>query len=175
MSDPHESPAVRRLDRAKMNRLAFIRLLYLQGIEQYSQPRPLSAASILTFHDTAELFLILAADHLQAGPVSQNPSLLQYWTVLRPRRGFTGVELSGQHGIARLISVRNDLKHLGALPSAEAVDDARSSVTWLCQPQLAPLFFFDLAPPSRVRGWWFSFDLAPPVVAGQAWLAGGWT
>ena len=71
MSDPHEPPAGRRLDQAKMNRLAFIRLLYLQGIEQYRQPRPLSAASILTFHDTTELFLILAADHMQAGPVSR--------------------------------------------------------------------------------------------------------
>lgn len=145
MSDPHESPAVRRLDRAKMNRLAFIRLLYLQGIEQYRQPRPLSAASTLTFHDTTELFLILAADHLQAGPVSRDSSLLQYWTVLRPRRGFTGVELSGQHGIARLISVRNDLKHLGALPSAEDVDDARSSVTGFLEDNTPKVFGLEFA------------------------------
>jgi len=145
MSDPHEPPAGRRLDQAKMNRLAFIRLLYLQGIEQYRQPRPLSAASILTFHDTTELFLILAADHMQAGPVSRDGSLLQYWTVLRPRRGFTGVELSGQHGIARLISVRNDLKHLGALPSAEAVDDARSSVTGFLEDNTPKVFGLEFA------------------------------
>ena len=145
MSDPHEPPAGRRLDRAKMNRLAFIRLLYLQGIEQYRQPRPLSAASILIFHDTTELFLILAADHMQAGPVSRDSSLLQYWTVLRPRRGFTGVELSGQHGIARLISVQNDLKHLGALPSAEAVDDARSSVTGFLEDNTPKVFGLEFA------------------------------
>jgi hypothetical protein len=145
MSDPHEQPAGRRLDQAKMNRLAFIHLLYLQGIEQYRQPRPLSAASILTFHDTTELFLILAADHMQAGPVSRDSSLLQYWTVLRPRRGFTGVELSGQHGIARLISVRNDLKHLGALPSAEAVDDARSSVTGFLEDNTPKVFGLEFA------------------------------
>jgi hypothetical protein len=58
---------------------------------------------------------------------------------------------------------------------AEAAKRLLAADLWLCQPQLAPLFFFDLAPSSRVRGWWFSFDLAPPVVAGQAWLAGGWT
>ena len=140
MSDPHEPPAVRRLDPAKMNRLAFIRLLYLQGIEQYRKPRPLSAASILTFHDSTELFLILAADHLQAGPVARDSGLLQYWTVLRPRRGFVGVELSGQHGIARLISVRNNFKHLGALPSAEDVDDARSSVTGFLEDDAPKVF-----------------------------------
>jgi hypothetical protein len=140
MSGPHEPSAARRLDQAKMNRLAFIRLLYLQGITQYSQPRPLSVASTLTFHDTTELFLILAADHLRAGPVARDSSLLQYWTVLRPRRGFTGVELSGQHGIARLISVRNDLKHLGALPSTEDVDDARSSVTGFLEDNTPKVF-----------------------------------
>jgi hypothetical protein len=145
MSGPHESPTVRRLDRAKMNRLAFIRLLYLEGIEQYRQPRPLSAASVLTLHDTTELFLILAVDHLQAGPVSRDSGLLQYWTVLRSRRGFAGVELSGQHGIARLISVRNDLKHLGALPSAEDIDDARSSVTGFLEDNTPKVFGLEFA------------------------------
>lgn len=49
------------LDAVKMDRLAFIRLLHRQAVEQSIQPRPLSAASILTFHDTAEQFLILAS------------------------------------------------------------------------------------------------------------------
>jgi hypothetical protein len=159
MSDLDEPPAVRRLDLAKMNRLAFIRLLYLQGIEQYRKMRPLSAASILTFHDTAELFLILAADHLQAGPVTRDSGLLQYWTVLRSRRGFAGVELSGQHGIARLISVRNDFKHLGALPSADDVDDARSSVTGFLEDNTPKVFglefsgidMADVVPQERAR------------------------
>ena len=48
------------------------------------------------------------------------------------------------------------------------------TTVWLCQPQVGPLFFFDPAPPFRVRGGWFSFDLAPRVVAGRNWLAGGW-
>jgi hypothetical protein len=159
MSDPHKPPAVRRLDPAKMNRLAFIRLLYLQGIEQYRKPRPLSAASILTFHDSTELFLILAADHLQAGPVARDSGLLQYWTLLRPRRGFVGVELSGQHGIARLIGVRNNFKHLGALPSAEDVDDARSSVTGFLEDNAPKVFglefsaidMADVVPQERAR------------------------
>jgi hypothetical protein len=38
--------------------------LYQQGIEQARRPEPLSLASLLTFHDSVELFLVLAADHL---------------------------------------------------------------------------------------------------------------
>ena len=34
---------------------------------------------------------------------------------------------------------------------------------WPCQPRLAPLFSFDLAPHSVAPGWEFSFDLAPPA------------
>ncbi len=35
--------------------------------------------------------------------------------------------------------------------------------SWLCQPQLAPVFSFDLAPSSWCEGREFSFDLAPPI------------
>src|SRR5260370_21133334 len=41
------------------------------------------------------------------------------------------------------------------------------AVAWLCQPQLAPVFSFDLAPPLAVPGWEFSSDLAPRL-AGRA-------
>jgi hypothetical protein len=145
MSAPDEPRVPQPLDPAKMDRLALIRLLYLQGVEQSRQPRPLSAASILTFHDTTELFLILAAEHLQAGPITRDSSLLQYWTVLRSRRGFTGVELSGQHGIGRLISVRNDVKHLGKLPSPEDIVDARSSVTGFLEDNTPKVFGLEFA------------------------------
>jgi hypothetical protein len=145
MSASDERLAARRLAPGGINRLAFIRLLYLQGIGQSRQPRPLSAASIMTFHDATELFLILAAEHLKAGPVARDSGLLQYWTVLRPRRGFAGVELSGQHGIGRLISVRNDVKHLGALPSAEDIADARSSVTGFLEDSTPKAFGLEFA------------------------------
>jgi hypothetical protein len=49
-----------------MRRLAFIRLLYQQGVGQSQLPEPLSFSCVLTFHDTIELFVILAAEHLQA-------------------------------------------------------------------------------------------------------------
>ncbi len=56
----------------------------------------------------------------------------------------------------------------GASPAVTPpqVSDGQA-VAWLCQPQLAPVFSFDLAPPLAVPGWEFSSDLAPRL-AGRA-------
>jgi hypothetical protein len=48
------------LDALTMNRLAFVRMEYQQGVEQARRPEPLSFASLLLFHDCVELFLVLA-------------------------------------------------------------------------------------------------------------------
>jgi hypothetical protein len=113
-----------------MNHLGFIRLLYQQGIEQTQLPEPLSYASLLAFHDSVELFLVLAADHLGAPLNRRDPNFLDYWQVLRRTEKFAdGVDLSGQPAMDRLNRYRNALKHVGAFPGREAVEDARSSVT----------------------------------------------
>lgn len=52
------------LDPLTVQRLAFIRFLYEQGVSQADQPEPLSATAVLSFHDAVELFLRLAAEHL---------------------------------------------------------------------------------------------------------------
>jgi hypothetical protein len=128
MSAPHEPPALPRLDLGTVNRLAFIRLLYLQGIEQARLPEPLSFTSLLTFHDAVELFLVLAADRLGAPLPRRDPNFLDYWQILRRTESFPdGVELSGQPGMDRLNRYRNALKHAGAWPGREAVEDALAS------------------------------------------------
>src|SRR5689334_3580564 len=53
----HSAMTAPALDRLTMSRLALIRLLYLQGIEQSGLPVPLAYSSVLTFHDAVELFL----------------------------------------------------------------------------------------------------------------------
>ena len=45
-----------------LQRLSFIRYLYGIAVEQSKQPEPFGAASVLTFHDSVELFLQLAAE-----------------------------------------------------------------------------------------------------------------
>jgi hypothetical protein len=129
MSAPDEPSAAQPLDPGTVKRLAFIRLLYLQGVEQARRTEPLSLASLLTFHDSVELFLVLASDHLGAPLPRRDPNFLDYWQILRRTETFpAGVALSGQPGMDRLNRHRNSLKHAGAFPSREAVEDAHSSV-----------------------------------------------
>ena len=64
---------------------------------------------------------------------------------MKPRRDFKGVELSGQHGISRLNSVRNDLKHLGAMPSQEDIDDSRSAVAGFLEDNTPKVFGLELS------------------------------
>lgn len=44
-------------------RLAFVKYLLNLGTSQAKQPEPPSSAALLMFHDAAELFLHLAAEH----------------------------------------------------------------------------------------------------------------
>lgn len=147
-------------DPTTMNHLAFIRLLYQQGIEQARQPEPLSFASLLTFHDSVELFLVLAADHLGAPPPRRDPGFLDYWQILRPTDDFPhGVALSGRPSMDRLNRYRNALKHAGAFPGREAVQDALTSTVGFFENNTPAVFALafdaidmaDLVPQQDVR------------------------
>ncbi|MEV6831226.1 hypothetical protein [Amycolatopsis sp. NPDC051102] len=59
------TPVPQPLDANVMRRLAFIRFLYDQSMDQVNQPEPLPATAILSFHDAVELFLRLSAEHLK--------------------------------------------------------------------------------------------------------------
>jgi hypothetical protein len=118
------------LDAPTMTRLALIRLLHQQGVEQAAQPEPLSFFSLLMFHDSVELFLVLAADHLGASLPRRDPGFLDYWQILRRTDAFpAGVNLTGQPAMDRLNRYRNALKHAGALPGGDAVQEARITTT----------------------------------------------
>jgi hypothetical protein len=48
----------------KTRRLAFVKYLLRLANGQVKQAEPLASAAVLMFHDAAELFLDLAAEHL---------------------------------------------------------------------------------------------------------------
>jgi hypothetical protein len=52
------------IDPQEMKRLALIRFLYTEGLEEVARPAPLSSRALLSFHDAVEMFLLLAAEHL---------------------------------------------------------------------------------------------------------------
>jgi len=108
-----------------MRRLAFIKYLYGIAVEQSHRPGDLKAASILTFHDSVELFLQLAAEHLNEG--TKNIQFEQYWERLEPHLG--GQPLVEKESMRRLNKLRVNLKHDGTFPSPLSVEGFRASVT----------------------------------------------
>jgi hypothetical protein len=109
------------LEATTMRRLAFTRYLYTLGLEQLAKPEPLSSAAILAFHDAAELFLQLAAEHVDADTHS-GISFMQYWAVLQPKieGGVTQKE-----AMRRLNSARRGLKHAGTTLTARELESFR--------------------------------------------------
>ena len=55
------------IDNVTIQRLALIRYLYNSAVEESRKPEPIGSTSILMFHDSIELFLQLASEHLNAG------------------------------------------------------------------------------------------------------------
>jgi hypothetical protein len=114
-------------DPATMSRLAFLRQLYQQGAEQSRLPEPLNATAVLSVHDASELFLVLAAEHLNAS-LPKHVAFMDYWKLLDPAKLPDGVALSGQQRMGRLNELRNGLKHRGTMPSVAAVTQACADV-----------------------------------------------
>jgi hypothetical protein len=109
----------------EMRRLAFIKYLYGIAVEQSHRPGDLKAASILTFHDSIELFLQLAAEHLNEG--TRGIQFEQYWERLEPR--LSGHSLAEKESMRRLNKLRVNLKHDGTFPSPLSVEGFRGGVT----------------------------------------------
>ncbi|MFJ1588618.1 hypothetical protein ACIOC1_35520 [Streptomyces sp. NPDC088197] len=110
-----------------VQRLAFIRFLYEQGTAQAGQPQPIAATSVLSFHDSVELFLVLAGEHLQVNlPTQINFS--EYWGKLAPKLP-SGSELPSKKAMERMNKLRVNLKHHGAIPSPTDIAQVKADVT----------------------------------------------
>lgn len=129
MATPHLIPTT-------MERLAFIRLLHQKGVDETQLPTPLNFTSILTLHDSVELFLILAGEHLGV-TLPNHIQFMKYWDELHPKKHPNGVDLSVKVGMDRLNRHRNTFKHTGVPPGIQAIELARSDVA---------VFFEDNAP-----------------------------
>ncbi|MFC5155898.1 hypothetical protein [Streptomyces amakusaensis] len=121
-----KEPPINAITSQEMQRLAFIRLLVQQGVEQSAKPEPIAAAAILTFHDAVELFLMLTSEHLGVTVPDKGAFVPRYFDSLHPdKAGPRGIDLEGKLAVKRLTDHRNAFKHAGALPSGSAVEQAR--------------------------------------------------
>ena len=108
-----------------VRRLAFIRFLYGQGLDQARRPQPLAATALLSFHDAVEMFLLLAAEHLNVS-LDKNTTFDGYWTQIAAK---ADVQLPSRNAMRRMNLSRVSFKHHGSIPSATDLDQFRADVT----------------------------------------------
>lgn len=93
-----------------LRRLAFIRYLFLLGVEQSTKPEPVCNIAILSFHDSIELFLALTCEHFEVN--ATKAEFMGYFDLLQPF-----VELSQKESMRRFNKTRVSLKHQGVMTS----------------------------------------------------------
>ena len=108
-----------------LRRLAFIRYLYKIGIEQSNHPEPLNAISLLSFHDAAELFLQLSAEHTSAS--GTNVEFMGYWDTINLK--LDPKQITQKESMRRLNKARVQLKHYGVSPSKLDIETFRATTT----------------------------------------------
>lgn len=98
-----------------ISRLALIKQLFKIGLEQSKLPEPTCAFSILTFHDSVEMFLKLLAE--QNGVKADNFNFLDYWSSIPT--------LTLRESMKNLNARRVNIKHKGLLPSKTDIEISR--------------------------------------------------
>lgn len=102
-----------------LKRLSIIKLLYSHGTYQSSQPDTVSFFSILSFHDSIEMFLKLLA--LKNNINSTNFKFLDYWDKIP--------NLTMKEAARALNTRRVNLKHKGLIPGKLEVEASRVTAT----------------------------------------------
>ncbi|MFJ6730006.1 hypothetical protein ACIQPQ_34415 [Streptomyces sp. NPDC091281] len=105
-----------------VQRLAYVRYLYREGIEQSRQPAPLRSRAITSFHDAVENYLGTIVQHLKID-VAKAPDFIAYWALIRPK-----FELPKKDPMKRLNDARVALKHNGTFPSEHQIEQARHTL-----------------------------------------------
>lgn len=126
------------LDPLTVQRLAYVRYLYREGVEQSRQPSPLRSRAITSFHDAVENFIGLAAQHLGV-ELKKNAEFLSYWEAIKPV-----FELPKKDQMKRLNDARVALKHNGTFPSAHQIEQARETVIDFFTSVTPKIFGIDL-------------------------------
>ncbi|WP_431921307.1 hypothetical protein [Nonomuraea jabiensis] len=150
------------LDPLAMQRLAFIRLLHQQGIDQSRLPQPLNFSCVLAFHDSIELFLVLAGEHLGIHiPERASGGFVgRYFdNLLLSTANPQGVELVGRNGVKRLTDLRNAFKHANTWPGVQGIEQSRIDAATFFEEntpkvfgiQYADIDMADLVPLDDVR------------------------
>lgn len=95
-----------------IKRLSHIKQLFKLGIDQSNQHENIAVFSILSFHDSIEMFLKLLAEH--KGIDASKFSFIKYWEVIP--------ELTLKESLRNLNARRVNIKHKGLLPAKSEIE-----------------------------------------------------
>lgn len=102
-----------------LKRLAIIKYLYKIGVEQSKQVETVAAFSILSFHDSVEMFLKFLAESKNIN--SNKFDFLDYWSKIPT--------LTLKETMRNLNTRRVNIKHKGILPSKTDIEISRVNTT----------------------------------------------
>lgn len=102
-----------------IKRLALVKYLYKIGVEQSKQSETAASFSILSLHDSIEMFLKLLAE--KKNLKSDKFSFLDYWVNIP--------ELTLKESMRNLNARRVNIKHKGLLPSKSDIEVSRVNTT----------------------------------------------
>ena len=119
------------MDELTTKRLAVIKQLYLHGVEQSYEVEPMNGFSILSFHDSVEMFMKLCAE-VKGVKITKDVKFGDYFSKLP--------DLLCNATMSNLNSKRVSLKHYGALPSKLDIEISRVNVADFFE-QNTPIFF----------------------------------
>jgi len=139
------------LNETTLKRLAFIKYIYKNSVAQSHSPEPMCGASILLLHDSIELFLHLAAEHLDVA-INRDTPFMKYWDLLSPKlpEGYP----THNSSMLRLNSSRVELKHRGTRPCKSDIEGFRVYATDFFKENTPPIFgieFSDISLISLVK------------------------
>jgi len=132
-----------------MSRLSYIRYMYNMAVEQSEKPYPLSAISILLFHDCVELFLQLVSEHLGVG--KNGCKFMDYWNEIEQKTKYL---LTQKDAMKRLNESRVIFKHNGVKVDRSEINVFLVSVTNFFEENTYPVFdinFDSISTTSLVR------------------------
>lgn len=101
-------------------RLAKIKYLYKIGIEQSMQEGTFAGFSLLSFHDCAEMFLLLVAEE-HGDKIEENMPFMGFWNKYK--------DLTLIEPMRKLKDRRVNIKHKGLFPSKMDIEESRVTIT----------------------------------------------
>ena len=124
-----------------VRRLAFIRFMYTEGLENARRAQPLGSTGLSLFHDAVEMFLLLAAEHLGVS-LPKHVDFDGYFTEIAKA---TNMQLPARNAMRRLNNSRVNFKHHGSIPSATDLEQFRADVTTFLTDATQMVFAADFA------------------------------